>query len=124
MVSFADLWEQIENKKKSSPLMNSGEDERSLITVRIGKEMHDKDEISFWDEFISLCGSTEGLSQLLGVSREKILSWPARIQEMLQKLDQHTADSPSEKRKQEVVPTGENGAFISNQDPTNIGDMT
>ncbi len=124
MVSFAELWEQIENNKaRRSPLMSSGEDERALAAVRIGKEMHDKDETSFWDEFISVCGSTESLAELLGVSREKILSWPARIQEMLDKLEKHTAESPAEKYNQEVLPTGDNGAFTTNQDPKSIGDL-
>lgn len=102
--------------------MASGEDERALSTVRRGKEMHEDDETSFWEEFISLCGDTEGLSQLLGISRNKILSWPARIQEMLDKLEKHTAEDPAEKEDEKLVPTGDNGAFISNQDP-NLGSL-
>lgn len=125
MVSFAELWEQIENNKaRRSPLMTSGEDDRALAAVRLGKEMHDKDETQFWDEFISICGSSESLAQLLGVTREKVLSWPGRIQDMLDKLDKHTTESPTEKTDQEVLPTGDNGAFISNQDPSNMGTMS
>lgn len=123
MVSFAQLWEQIEmNKNRPSPLMTSGEEERSLSVVRMGKDMHEDDEVSFWDEFISLCGNSEGLSQLLGVSREKILSWPARIQEMLDKLEKHTAEDPSQKNNKEVIPTGETGAITVNGDP-NLNDL-
>lgn len=119
-VSFAQLWEQIENKRMNSPLMNSGEEDLSLTAVRLGKEMHEKDETSFWDEFISLCGSTESLSKLFGVSREKILSWPSKIKEMLDKLEYQTAEDPTKKEDEKVIPTGDNGAFTSNQDPNNF----
>lgn len=124
MVTFAQLWEQIENNKaRQSPLMTSGEEERALSVVRLGKEMHDEDETSFWDEFISLCGSADSLSALLDVSREKVLSWPSQIKEMLDKLEKHTAESPTEKEDKQLMPTGDNGAFITNQDPNDMGDM-
>lgn len=123
-VSFATLWEHIDKEKaRKSPLMNSGEDDRALIVVRVGKDMHEKGKTSFWDEFNSLCNNSEGMSQLLGVSAEKIRSWPAKIEEALSKLEKQTAMNPSEKDKTALVPTGDNGAFVTNQDPTNIGDM-
>jgi hypothetical protein len=123
MVSFAELWEQIEKNKGASPLMTSGEDGRALNVVRLGKDMRDEDQGSFWDDFISLCGNSDGLSELFGVSREKIASWPAKIQEMLDKLEQHNAESPTEREDKEVVATGDTGAFTTNQDPTNLGGM-
>lgn len=98
--------------------MTSGEDQRALTAIRIGNELHDEDQVSFWDEFISLCGSTDGLSELLGVSRDKIQSWPNRIKEMRDQWEKHTAESPSEKPDQEVLPTGDNGAFTTNVDPS------
>lgn len=123
VVSFAQLWEQIEkDKMRRSPLMGSGEEERALTVVRVGKDMHEEGETPFWDEFISLCSNPDGLSELFGVSKEKIRSWPAKIREMLTKLDHHTAESPSEKPKTEVIPTGDNGAFTTNVDP-NMGAM-
>lgn len=123
MVSFAELWEQIDKEKaRKSPLMSSEEDNRALIVVRTGKEMHEEGKTSFWEEFSSLCNNAEGMSQLLGVPTDKIRSWPAKIEEALDKLERQTAVSPSEKIKTELMPTGDNGAFTTNQDPTNIGD--
>ncbi len=123
MISFAQLWEVIENEKsQSSPLMNSGEADENLAVIQTGQQLHKENQISFWDEFISLCSDTDGLSQLFGVSKEKISSWPARIREALTKLEKQRAMNPSEKEDTELMPTGDNGAFTTNSDPTNIGD--
>lgn len=123
VVSFAQLWEQIDkNKARRSPLMGSGEEERALTVVRAGKDMHEEGEVPFWDEFISLCSNTNGLSELLGVSPEKIRSWPNRIREMTDKLSKQTAENPNEKPDTEMIPTGDNGAFTTNSDP-NMGSM-
>ena len=67
-LSFRSLWEQMEK----SPLMTSGEDSRALTVVRTGKNLHQKDETSFWDEFITLCANRDGLADLFDVSPEKI----------------------------------------------------
>lgn len=123
MVSFAELWEQLDKQKaKHSPLMGTGEEEAALSVIKVGEDLHDEGEASFWDEFITVCNNTDGLSQLLGVSREKIRSWPAKIQEMKEKLDKHRVESPMEKEKPKMIPTGDNGAFTTNVDP-NLGDM-
>ncbi len=116
MVSFGQLLEEL-NKPKASPLMSNGEDGRILNVVRVGSEFHEEDETSFWDEFIELCYNSEGLAQLLGVSREKVIGWPAKIKDALDKLERHHAESPSQKVDKEMIPTGDNGAFTPNQDP-------
>lgn len=121
-VSFAQLWEIID-KQQSSPLMGSGEDDKHLTVVRTGQEMHKEGQVPFWDEFISLCSDAEGLSQLLGISKEKVSSWPPRIQEALSKLERHKAMNPAEKEDTTQIATGDNGAFTTNTDPTNIGDV-
>jgi hypothetical protein len=124
-LSFAQLWEQIEkDKARASPLMGSGEENRSLVVVRAGKILHKEGQAPFWDEFISLCNNTEGMAQLLGVGKEMVATWPAKIQEALDKLERHNAHHPSEDEKDEVMPTGDNGAVsFTNQDPKiNMGD--
>ena len=121
MVSFAQMWKIVEDAK-SSPLMHSGEDDRQLATVRTGQQLHNEKQIPFWDEFTSLCSDTEGLSQLLGVSKEMVSTWPARIREAISKLEKHKRMNPTEKEDSEVMPTGDNGAFTTNSDPINIGD--
>lgn len=122
MVSFAQLWEIVEKEKGRSPLMGGGDDSQVINVVRTGKDLHGDDQTPFWDEFITVCNDSAGLSELLGVSREKIIGWPARIRQALEKLEKHTAESPSERPETEVIPTGDNGAFTTNQDPQ-MGDI-
>lgn len=124
MVSFAQLWEVIEKQKaQSSPLMNSGEDLEHLSVLRAGQDLHSDKQASFWDEFSSLCSDADGLAQLLGVGREKVAEWPARIREGLSKLERHKAMNPSEKEDTELIATGDNGAFTTNTDPMTAGGM-
>lgn len=58
----------------------------------------------FWDNFILVCNNEEGLSRLLNVSPEKVASWPARIQDHLDKSQQH--ENPEDKEKTQVMGTG------------------
>jgi hypothetical protein len=118
MISFAQLLEQLE--KQNTPLMTSGEDGPALAVVKAGKELRGEGESSFWDEFISLCSNSDGLADLFGVSKEKINSWPARISEYLDKIEQSSDGSVGDKEEKEVMPTGDTGAFTTNQDP-NLG---
>lgn len=116
MVSFSELWEAME-KSKTSPLMDSGEDGQVLNLVRAGKDLRKEDETPFWDDFISLCSNAKGMSELLGVSSEKVLTWPGKIQEALDKLESHDAESPSVDTDTTMLPTGDNGAVTMNADP-------
>lgn len=119
-LSFAQMWEQIEKEKSfGSPLMTSGEPDRAATVVRTGKEMHGDKQKPFWDEFISLCSNSEGLSALLEVPSGKIRTWPAKIKEALERLNQQNTVDPTHKDKAEVIPTGLNGAITTNSDPIN-----
>ena len=124
MVSFEQLWESMD-KSGASPLMDSGEDGEILGVVRAGKDLRKEDEASFWDDFISLCSDSRGFAQLLDVPSEKVINWPAKIRENLDKLERHDAESPNIQQDTDVAPTGENGAFMvppTNTDP-NLGAM-
>jgi|APSaa5957512535_1039671.scaffolds.fasta_scaffold28798_2 hypothetical protein len=119
MASFSELWTVMEE----SPLMGSGEDSEAIEVVRAGKHLRKEDDSAFWDEFISLCGNTRGLANLLNVAPEKISNWPAKIKEALEKLETNDAENPGMRDDTEQIPTGNNGAFTSaNVDP-NLGDM-
>lgn len=102
--------------------MTSGLDSQALTAVRAGETMHHEDETSFWDEFVTLCSNRQGLAELLDVSPDKVSNWPSRIKEYRDKLKKQNAEGPSSSEEQEVVPTGDNGAVITNQDPY-LGEM-
>jgi hypothetical protein len=103
--------------------MDSGEEGRALSVIRTGLDMHDEGETSFWDEFISLCGNSDGMAELLGIGRDKITSWPSRVREMLEKAQRANSEDPSQKDQTEMIPTGSNGAITMNADP-NLGGLT
>lgn len=112
-LSFSSLWEQMEK----NPLMTSGLDSQALTAVRSGENLHDDGESSFWDEFISLCSNREGMAELLDVSPDKVSNWPARIKEYLEEMKKKTIENPNEPEETEMIPTGDNGAVVTNQDP-------
>ena len=120
MVSFGQLWEAMEGQI-DSPLMDSGDDAETLSVVRAGKDLRKEEESPFWDDFMSLCSNSRGMAALLGVSHEKVINWPGRIREHLDKLETHDAEDPSSKDDMEMMPTGDNGAIATtNMDP-NLG---
>lgn len=121
-VSFAQLCEQMEKAKRHTPLMDSGEEDKSIIIVRKGNNLRKEDERSFWEDFIDLCGDAQSLATLLQVEPQKVMKWPSRIRDMLEKLKAHEAENPGREDRDEVIPTGDNGAFTVNQDP-NIGEL-
>ena len=121
MASFSELWDIMES---DSPLMGTGLDSDALSVVRAGKDLRSEEESSFWDDFISLCSNSRGLSELLNVAPEKISNWPAKIHEMMEKLESQEAENPGIQDDTKEIPTGNNGAIVpTNMDP-NLGSMT
>lgn len=102
--------------------MGSSQSGPATAVLQAGRDLHKDKQTPFWDEFISLCGNAEGLSALLGVSREQIASWPAKIKDGLDELQTQAVNSPEEKTNKKMIPTGMTGAVTTNQDP-NLGDM-
>ena len=121
-LSFALLCEQMDKEKRQTPLMDSGEEDKSMIVVRKGNQLRKEDDRPFWDDFIDMCGDAQSLGTLLQIEPQKIMRWPSRIREMLEKLQAHEAENPGQDGRDEVIPTGDNGAFTANQDP-NIGEL-
>lgn len=122
MVSFAQLWEQLEKSKQKSPLMGGENNGPAIAVLKTGQDLRKGNQTSFWDELISLCKNAEGLSELLGVSKEQIASWPAKIKDGLSDLDTQSVADPEGKQNRALIPTGMTGAVTTNQDP-NIGEM-
>jgi hypothetical protein len=59
---------------------------------------------NFWDNFIVVCNNEDGLSALLNVPPEKILTWPSIIKMYVKKAS--TGIEP-EKINHKVLPTGD-----------------
>jgi DNA-binding transcriptional regulator YdaS (Cro superfamily) len=114
MITFCKLLEAMENPHRS-PLMDSGEESKGLSVIRTGQSMHGEDaDGSFWEDFISLCGDTEGMAELLGVRPEQVNSWPSKIREAIQSVEKHDMQGENKpEEKQQMLPTGQNGAMTT-----------
>lgn len=106
MISFSNMWEHL-----SSPLMDSGEDEKAISVIKAGLDLHPERAKTFWQEFIILCQNTEGMAELLGVSKDKARGFSSRIRYFLEQLEKRKHESPGFKEKKQLIPTGDNGAF-------------
>lgn len=98
-----------------SPLMDSGEESKGLSVIRSGNSMRGEDGgDSFWKDFMSLCGDSTGMAELLGVRPEQVNIWPSKIREALQTVEKHDMQGENKpEEKQEMLPTGQNGAMTT-----------
>lgn len=77
----------------------------SLIVRGLEVRPDRTDGKTFWDDFVSVLGNnSEGASKLLGVDRDVVAGWSARIKEGLKRVREENA---SEDDKTEMVPTGQ-----------------
>ena len=84
-------------------LQDSGEETPAMRVVRTGMNF----DGDFWDNFKSICGDADGLSDLLDVPHHKITSWAAKIDELKEKVEKTDGgDEDKNKKKKELVPTG------------------
>jgi len=97
-MNFHMLWEAMQlGKEPDQPL-----DDQALSVIRTGMGISD----TFWDEFFSVLNNAEGLSQLLDIPVEKIVTWREKIQKAIKTV--HKADgeeSPSKNKK--LINTGQ-----------------
>lgn len=78
------------------------EGERAEEVVRKGMNLGgDRD---FWDDFLSLCGNVEGMSELLGAPREKITSLGERIRGMRKEIGEASKEVS---KRDKVIKTGD-----------------
>lgn len=75
-------------------------EKKALEVIRKGLSVRD----DFWDDFMSLCGNVEGMSDLLGTPRDKVTALGERIRKMISELQRKDSEG-SERRK--VLKTGD-----------------
>ena len=120
MVSFFDLWEYMENQ---TPLMDSGEDTKSMQVIRAGNNLRKDDERPFWEDFMELCSNSEGMAELLGVNSSEVISWPSKIRELMKTIQNHDEESGNNEEDKQVMPTGDNGAITSSNIDPYMGEL-
>ena len=107
MASLCYLWEALQKQ----PQVDSGDEDNSkaLRVVRTGLGLSEPgSNRDFWDDFISICGDSEGMSDLLGVSRDEIAQWPTKIIEVKKKADSSEDEEGNpQSKKRELLSTGD-----------------
>ncbi len=79
-LSFDSMLEQLEKK---DILMDSGEDTKASQVVQAGLNISSE----FWDNFKTLFANVDGIAELFDIPREKVPNIPAKIQEIMNKID-------------------------------------
>ena len=77
---MASLGFLIERLSKST---DSNKEEKIKEIISFGKNIRD----DFWDDFILLLNDPDGLSALLGVSEDEIVTWHIKIKKYLNDKD-------------------------------------
>lgn len=82
--------------------LNKDDRKKALEVVRKGLSLNADGD--FWDMFLSLCGDPEGMSALLGTSRETVTGLGERLRGLIKEI--RDKDSSESKRKK-VIKTGD-----------------
>jgi len=113
MISFGHLWDIMEvddsdnETEGQPPLMTSGEDSQSMEAIRSGVHLRKEGCGDFWDDFITICGNADAMSELLEVPREKITGWSGKIRELLDKVEKKDGEQQHVSNKSNVISTGD-----------------
>lgn len=77
------------------------DDERALEVVRKGINLQRGND--FWEDFLRLCGDSEGMAALLGVARDRVTGLSGRVE----RLRGMVGDQESKKgKKDRIIKTG------------------
>jgi hypothetical protein len=76
------------------------DDEKALDVVRKGVNLQRSND--FWDDFLRLCGDSEGMAALLDVSRDRVTGLSGRVE----RLRGMVGDGESVAKKDRVIKTG------------------
>jgi hypothetical protein len=107
MATFWQIWESMQESIQKQPQVEDDDDSKALRVVRTGMGLGEPGSGSnFWDDFASICGDAEGLSDLLGVSRDEISQWPSKIEAAKKRVDS-SDDEEGKSDKRELLPTGD-----------------
>lgn len=91
MRSFREYRESEEDK----------EEKKALDVVRKGMTLQRGND--FWEDFLRLCGDSEGMAALLGVGRDKVTGLSGRVE----RLKAAVGDAESKSKKDKMIKTGD-----------------
>lgn len=118
-LTYAELLALMEMNQDPSTgdLMGSGEETRSMKVIRAGMNLRESDdELEFWNDFMQLCGDSEGMSELLGVKPAEVRRWTAKIRENINRVQEINSTNPEGEDNSKLMATGDNDGAISVDD--------
>ena len=101
-MSFFKAWEKVRQFREDT-------EDAALSAITTGDNVAD----DFWDNFIIVCNNREGMAALLGVSSDKVATWPATIKE---KQNAAGKSNPDVKTNNKVLDTGNNNDKLSSME--------
>lgn len=80
---------------------DSRDEEKALDVVRKGINLQRSED--FWEDFLRLCGDSEGMAALLGVARDRVTGLSGRIE----RFRGMVGDEDSSSKKDKMIKTGD-----------------
>lgn len=77
------------------------DEKKALDIVRKGMTLQRGND--FWEDFLRLCGDSDGMAALLGVARDKVTGLSGRVE----RLKATVGDSESKSKKDKMIKTGD-----------------
>jgi hypothetical protein len=96
MLSFSDMCDLLEEQ-------NEEEQSKSVAIINKGLQFAKPGCKDFWESFQELCNDADGFADLLGVSKEQVIRWPALIDAVLSQVRTSSDQSVSDRDK--IIPT-------------------
>lgn len=101
-------------------LMDSGEESRGLKVIRTGLNLHQQKDNTFWEDFMQLCGDSEGMAELLKVKPAEVRRWANKIRDAIEQVKNTDSTNPEGQDDKKILPTGDNGALTVDKGLSNF----
>jgi hypothetical protein len=116
-LTFASILDHMEKyyeeDESNDPILDSGVESEAMDIVRSGMNISD----GFWDDFISLCGDSQAMSELLEVPRGKVATWGKKITSIIERIEK---EDSNDSERSDTITTGDEGlSDIADPEGTN-----
>ena len=98
-MNFLKLWENMNSSKGEQPTEVSPD---AISAIRTGIGVNE----TFWNDFIDVLNNSEGLSALLDIDIDEIITWRKKIEDALAVVQEDDGESDLGKNKK-ILRTGQ-----------------
>ena len=105
-LSFSKLLENIQKDAEQT-------DRKAKEAIRSGLNLRTANCGNFWDDFIQVCGNTQGMAELLDVPPQKISRWASSIRQYVTQINREDSEQ-NKNGKATMISTGDNDRELAN----------